>query len=243
MKSGKLKQLLLITDGCSNVGVDPVSVASMAPQYGVTINVIGILDEGDLGEKGIEEVRNIALAGNGVHQVVHSSQLPRTVQMVTRKAMNQTIQQVVNKELRHIFSAEQQVEDLPPEQRGKVVEVVEELGETVALNVLILVDTSASMTNKLPAVKRALHDLSLSLQSRVGENRFALWVFPGQRADTERKIDWSTEFSMLDQHFAKLKTGGTTPTGPALSGALQAFGADVQIERPGEEGMLSDYVY
>lgn len=243
MKSGKLKQILLITDGCSNVGIDPVNVASMAPQYGVTVNVIGILDDGDLGEKGIEEVRNIALAGKGVYQVVHSSQLPRTVQMVTRKAMNQTIQQVVNKELKQIFGSEQHVEALPPEQRGKVVEVVEELGETVELDVLILVDTSASMTSKLPAVKRALQDLSLSMQSRIGENRFALWVFPGKRADTEQKMDWSTKFSALDQRLAKLSTGGTTPTGPALSHALQEYGADVMTQSNGEEGMFSDYVF
>ena len=42
------------------------------------------------------------------------------------------------------------------------------LGETVELEVLILVDTSASMKQKLPTVKEALLDLSLSLNARSG---------------------------------------------------------------------------
>lgn len=80
MKKGKLKQILLITDGCSNVGGDPIAVASMAGEYGVTINVIGILDDQLLGEKGMKEVRDIASAGQGIHQIVHSTNLPKTVQ-------------------------------------------------------------------------------------------------------------------------------------------------------------------
>ena len=46
------------------------------------------------------------------------------------------------------------------------MEVVDELGETVHLQVLVLVDTSASMAPKLPTVKEALIDLSISLNSR-----------------------------------------------------------------------------
>ena len=80
--------------------------------------------------------------------------------------MTQTIQGVVNRELQQILGRSQTMEDLPPEKRGEVMEVVDELGETVELEVLILVDTSASMKHKLPTVKEALLDLSLSLNAR-----------------------------------------------------------------------------
>lgn len=242
MKKGKLKQILLITDGCSNVGGDPVAVASMAGEYGVTINVIGILDDQLLGEKGMKEVRDIASAGQGIHQIVHSTNLPKTVQMVTRKAMTQTIQQVVNKELRHILGDAKEVDSLPPTQRGRVVEVIEDIGETIAVDVLILVDTSASMKSKLPAVKQAVRDLSLSMQARVGENRFSLWVFPGVGCEVERKMDWSSQFSSLEKMFASITPQGTTPTGPAIEEALKYFSKNILVS-PEEEGLLRGYVF
>lgn len=242
MKKGLLKQILLITDGCSNVGGDPVAVASMAGEYGVSINVIGILDDQLLGEKGMKEVRDIASAGQGIHQVVHSSNLPKTVQMVTRKAMTQTIQQVVNKELKHILGDTEKVDSLPPAQRGRVVEVIEDMGETIAVDVLILVDTSASMKSKLPAVKQAIRDLSLSMQARVGENRFSLWVFPGVDSEAERKMDWSNQFSSLEKIFASIKIQGTTPTGPAIEESLKYFTKNI-LASPEEEGLLRDYVF
>jgi Ca-activated chloride channel family protein len=242
MKQGKLKQILLITDGCSNVGGDPVAVASMAPEYGITINVIGILDDQLLGERGMEEVKEIALAGAGIHQVVHSQVLPKTVQMVTRKAMTQTIQRVVNKELRDILGSSEEVGSLPPDQRGKVVEVVEDLGEKIAVELLILVDNSASMKNKLPAVKQALRDLSLSMQSRIGENRFSLWTFPGARSSADNQMDWSDQLFSLEKMFSSLQPQGTTPTGPALEKALHYFVGTQKNPIGEEEGVLRDYV-
>lgn len=242
MKKGKLKQILLITDGCSNEGTDPIAVASMVGEYGITINVIGILDDHSLGDRGMKEIQEIASAGGGIHQVVHSQQLPKTVQMVTRKAMTQTIQQVVNKELRHILGQGEEVQSLPPEQRGKVVEVVEDLGETLAVDVLILVDTSASMKSKLPAVKQALRDLSISMQSRLGENRFSLWTFPGRRDYADKKMDWSSQLASLEKMFRSLSTQGTTPTGPALEEAIRYFAGDI-VTPSKEEGVLSDYVF
>jgi Ca-activated chloride channel family protein len=242
MKKGKLKQILLITDGCSNVGGDPVAAASMAGAYGVSINVIGILDDQSLGEKGMKEVREIASAGQGIHQVVHSTNLPKTVQMVTRKAMTQTIQQVVNKELRHILGDAEKVDSLPPNQRGRVVEVIEDMGETIAVDVLILVDTSASMKSKLPAVKQAIRDLSLSMQARIGENRFSLWAFPGMSTKAEKKMDWSSQFNSLEKIFSSITLQGTTPTGPAIEEALKYF-SNERLAPSEEEGLLRDYVF
>lgn len=94
------------------------------------------------------------------------------------------------------------------------MEVVDDLGETISLEVLILVDTSASMRDKLPMVQEALTDLSISLTSRVGENRFALYSFPGKRREVDRLLEWTPRLDSLTTVFQKLSPGGTTPTGP-----------------------------
>ncbi|MBU8908443.1 vWA domain-containing protein [Desertibacillus haloalkaliphilus] len=223
MGKGTLKQILLLTDGCSNQGEDPVAIATFAKEQGVTINVIGVVDDSPISEQGIEEIESIAMAGGGVSQVVYTKQLAKTVQMVTRKAMTQTLHGVVNKELSQILGDKQEIEDLSPEKRGEVMEVVDELGETIDLEVLILVDTSASMRSKLPMVQEALTDLSISLTSRMGQNRFSLYSFPGKRKEVDRLLDWTPKLNSLTGVFHKLSSGGVTPTGPALQAVMKKF--------------------
>jgi Ca-activated chloride channel family protein len=223
MKTGTLKQILLITDGCSNTGEDPIAMSALAQEQGITVNVIGVMEQDVIDDQGMKEIEGIAMSGGGVSQIVYSQQLSQTVQMVTRKAMTQTLQGVVNKELQQILGGSDTIEDLPPEKRGEVMEVVDELGETVGLEVLILVDTSASMKHKLPTVKEALLDLSLSLNARTGENRFSVFVFPGKKKDVEKLLDWTPKLDSLTSIFAKLTTGGITPTGPAIREALTYF--------------------
>ncbi|KAA9011993.1 VWA domain-containing protein [Niallia endozanthoxylica] len=223
MKTGTLKQILLITDGCSNQGEDPIAMAALAKEQGITVNVIGVMDQDVIDDQGMKEIEGISMAGGGVSQVVYAQNLSQTVQMVTRKAMTQTLQGVVNKELQQILGRSHTLEDLPPEKRGEVMEVVDELGETVELEVLILVDTSASMKQKLPTVKEALLDLSLSLNARSGENRFSVFVFPGKKNEVDKLLDWTPRLGSLTDVFSKLSTGGITPTGPAINEALQYF--------------------
>ncbi|SFB22897.1 MULTISPECIES: VWA domain-containing protein [unclassified Bacillus (in: firmicutes)] len=223
MHVGKIRQILLLTDGCSNQGEDPIAMAALAHEQGITVNVIGVMEQDVIDDQGLKEIEDIALSGGGVSQVVYAQQLAHTVQMVTRKAMTQTIQGVVNRELQQILGRSQTVEDLPPEKRGEVMEVVDELGEKVDLEVLILVDTSASMKHKLQTVKEALLDLSLSLNARSGENQFSVYVFPGKRDDVEKLLDWTPRLEVLTSIFPKLTTGGITPTGPAIKEAISSF--------------------
>ncbi|MDR4950304.1 vWA domain-containing protein [Neobacillus cucumis] len=231
MYTGKIRQVLLITDGCSNQGDDPIAMAALANEQGITVNVIGVMEQDVIDEKGISEIEGIAMSGGGVSQIVYAERLSQTVQMVTRKAMNQTIQGVVNRQLQEILGSSQTMEDLPPEKRGEVMEVVDELGETVELEVLILVDTSASMKHKLPTVKEAILDLSLSLNARTGDNLFSVYVFPGKKNDVEKLLDWTPKLQVLTSVFSQLSTGGTTPTGPALRTALSAFSEKKQSLR------------
>ncbi|MEK3888953.1 VWA domain-containing protein [Bacillus sp. FSL K6-3431] len=223
MTKGSLKQILLITDGCSNQGEDPVAVAALANENGITINVIGVIENDTIEEKGMKEIEEIAASGGGISQIVYAEQLSQTVQMVTRKAMTQTLQGLVNRELRQILGSKTNLEELPPDKRGEVIEVVDELGETADLQVLIMIDTSASMTHKLETVKEALLDLSLSLNARMGNNQFSVLVFPGKRKDVEKLLDWTPNLELLTRIFPKLATGGITPTGPALREAMSYF--------------------
>jgi len=225
VKKGTLKQILLVTDGCSNKGEDPVATAALAHQQGIAVNVIGILDDDQTEDpEGLQEVEDVALSGGGVSQIVYQESLAQTVQMVTKQAMTQTLQGFVNNELKQILGPKQTLEDLDPEKRGEVMEVVEDMGETCDLEVLVLVDTSASMYDKIETVKEALIDLSLSLNARIGRNRFSIFSFPGRRKDVELVFDWSPRLDEISSVFPKLTSGGITPTGPAIREAMYQFG-------------------
>ncbi|MFK2826950.1 VWA domain-containing protein [Bacillus sp. B190/17] len=223
MKQGTIRQILLLTDGCSNHGEDPVAMAALAREQGITVNVIGIVDDEAADHRGFQEIDQIALSGGGISQTVYAQQLSHTVQMVTRQAMTQTLQGVVNEQLKKILHKETSMEALPPDTRGEVMEVVDELGETADLEVVILVDTSASMKSKLPTVKEALLDLSLSMNARMGSNLFSLSVFPGKKKETEQLLDWTPKLDSLTAVFSKLSPGGLTPTGPAIREAISRF--------------------
>src|SRR5699024_3132205 len=223
MKKGRLQQILLITDGYSNRGEDPVAVARLAKKTGITVNVIGILEEEAEQLGGLREVEDIASSGGGMSQIVYKEALSQTVQMVTKQAMNQTIQGFVNKELSSILGEEKEMTDLSPDKRGEIMEVVEEIEESCDLEVLVLVDTSGSMRSKLETVKEAVMDLSISLNARIGDNQFSVYRFPSKRKDVEKVYGWSAELRSISSVFPKLTSGGITPTGPALKEAVKEF--------------------
>ena len=225
METGVLRQILLITDGCSNRGENPIQSAKLAFDQGITVNVIGILDEHETEvDSGLDEVERISEAGGGISQIVYKENLSQTVQAVTRQAMSQTLKGFVNKELSNIFGKKQTIEEIEPDKRSEVVEVMEELGETCQLEVLILVDTSASMHDKLLTVKEALIDLSINLHAREGENSFAIYQFPKRKGVIGQVQDWTSEMNSISVIFPKLVSGGVTPTGPAIREAIYQFG-------------------
>lgn len=224
MEKGTLRQILLLTDGCSNSGVSPVQMAKQAFDQGVVVNVIGILDPHQSeGDASFQEVEAIARAGGGVSQIVFKEDLSQTVQAVTRQAMSQTLQGVVHRELEQIFGEERSLIEIAPDKRGEVMEVVEDLGEACGLDVLILVDTSASMRHKLPTVQEALLDLATNLHARQGTNHFAVYQFPYQKEAIGMIHDWANELTDMSVIFPRLVMSGMTPTGPAIAEALVQF--------------------
>lgn len=222
MQRGTIRQLLLLTDGCSNTGEQPVEAARFAKQCGLTVNVIGILTDYDQGA-GFDEADQIAKEGGGECRVVQPSVLAKTVVQVTRQAMTGTIYSIINKEIQQMLSSESTVESLSPAVRGQLSDKVEEWTEEAALELVVLVDCSASMKPKMPAVEEALYDLSLTMQSRSGPSSFSLWSFPGRHAPAEEQVGWTSRPADLADAFSHLSFGGMTPTGPAIRSALSAF--------------------
>lgn len=247
-----MKQIMLITDGCSNVGDSPVMAAAMAKQEGIIVNVVGIVDYGTIGELGSLEIAEIARAGGGMSRLSGTQRLAQTMQMMTRKTVVQTIQHAVNKELRQILG-DSTVEDLPPEQRSQVVEVIDELSETSSLEIALLIDASASMKPKLAAVEEAIRDMMLSLGARKGSSRLAVFHFPGPYSgeDAVLDLDWTTDLGTVRSIFQRLAMRGATPTGPAILKVMEFFqygtlkgheSKNWPKETGGGEGILGDYV-
>ncbi|MFB5763058.1 hypothetical protein [Paenibacillus medicaginis] len=222
-----MKQMLIITDGCSNVGPSPVTAAAQALQQGITVNVAGVIDYGTIGEWGSREIEDIAKAGGGFSRIVGTRQLAHTMQMMTRKTVVQTIQHAVNKELKNILGTggAGTIEELPPDDRARVVEVVDELTETSELDVALVIDASASMKPKLPAVEEAIRDLMLSLQARTGPSRIAVFHFPGSPYGDGAvcDVEWTDDLGKIKSLFGRLPMRGATPTGPAILEVIDYF--------------------
>jgi len=254
MKEAVLRQILLVTDGCSNSGISPVAAASLAREQGITVNVIGVVDRNELGEQGEREIREIARAGSGLSDIVYPAQLAQTVQMLTRKAMTRTIHQVVNQELKELLG-DSAMERLSPDKRVQVAGMVDDLGERSTLEVVMLVDTSASMKPKLSAVQQAIHDFSISLRSRSGRSRMAVCLFPGKHQHLDVRIPWTDQIEKAHQLTSHLTMSGITPTGPAIVEAIALFehvklpeqlvDRYRNIAEPGEDedGLLRDHVF
>jgi len=219
-----MNQILLITDGHSNVGESPVLAASRALAQDIIVNVIGVVDEGEAGRIGAEEIESIARAGGGMSRIVEPHMLTQTVQMMTQQTVVGTIRMTVNKELRSLLGVES-VAELPPPKRAEVVRMMEELSETTRLRVALLIDASASMRPKLAAVEEAIRDLALSLQSRQGESAVAVFHFPGEDPHVPCVLDlpWTDRVDGLGKLFRNIRMQGTTPTGPALQRVVEYF--------------------
>jgi Ca-activated chloride channel family protein len=234
-----VKQILLITDGCSNSGIDPVYAAQAAREQGITVNVIGILDGGSLGSKGEREVQNIAAAGGGMCRIVETNQLKQTMQMMTRHTTQLTLQHVVNKELREIVGKEQ--EELPPDTRVKVARFVDDLADEIMLQLVVVIDGSASMQSKMASVQNAIRELEISLDVRSGTHEVAVVLYPGDHGDEATILNRFGEKTHLSRLANSLSAQGCTPTGPALVIAARLFVESGRKPTEGE-GHLEKYV-
>ena len=93
----ELKEIIVITDGKSNVGGDPAGAALLAHKKGIIVNAIGIMDRGETEEPYIE-LENIAKAG-AAYAIIPASMLGYSVQMVTMQSVQMTIERAVSRQL------------------------------------------------------------------------------------------------------------------------------------------------
>lgn len=218
-----LKQIIVVTDGHSNRGVNPVQVASEASSQAITVNAIGLLHKGILGEKGKKEIQDIAQAGEGVWDIVEVEELAQSMQLISRQSSVQTMEKLVSKQLKKVMNIDS-INSLPPQKRGKILQLIEEMGENAFLQCIILLDCSGSMSSKLEIAKDSIVDLLLSLQARKGSGEVGLISFPGNGNEYSRIVSPFTQnVDKLEQALNLLQVSGGTPTGPALLDAIALF--------------------
>lgn len=220
-KQGTIRQILLITDGCSNVGSDPVEMAAKARKKGIVVNVIGVVDKGELGRQGKEEALSIADAGGGMCRVVEPAELSATAQMMTHQTMQMTLAQVVNAELMEAMG--KTAEELSPNDRARVAKVMDKLEDLLTLELVVALDTSASMHDKMDMVRDAIRDLALSLEAREGVSSVAVVRFPGVKNEPTAVVQPFSDSFDADTLKGVLVARGGTPTGPAIEEALRLF--------------------
>ena len=125
-----IKQIIVVTDGQSNMGGDPVTAAREAYCKDVIVNTIGITNEKQQDEKPLSEIINIAEAGGGVYEYTCIDELCQTMRSVTYQTVNKTIQEAVNKQLKEIIG--QGLEDMTPASRSKILNYIDSYSEMLA---------------------------------------------------------------------------------------------------------------
>lgn len=212
----------MITDGQSNVGISPVLVAKEAFRNGIIVNTIGVVDEGRLTAHAEREVKNIAEAGGGLSRIISSKLLSSTVQMVTRQAMNVALQQAFQKEIKKKIG-NRSLDDIHPYERGQIFETLDKMSEECTLRMVLLIDRSASMKKKLASIEMAIHELNVSLRSRLGKSLIEILFFPGNQGVIDIIEPWTNNINTITPSLLVNKLGGKTPTGPALKAAIHEF--------------------
>ncbi len=239
-KEVTFNHITLITDGCSNQGISPIDAARKASQIGITVNVLGIINEEVNRNKGIIEIEDIASAGGGFGQIEVIENISKTIQTITRKAITNTIQEVVNNQLSQIFG-ENNLTSISPSNRVQAFEIIDNIAEYSHLNTLLLIDQSASMMDKMEKIKEVLVDFQLSLQSRAGSSKLCIATFPSMNNVIDIKIPWTNTKEPLEIFISKLRASGNTPTGPAILSSISYFNQNNNNFNK-VDGVLDEYI-
>lgn len=229
------KQIILITDGESNGEADPIESATIIAKEGITISTIGIINKNS-NQNARDEVEQIAKIGNGVWEITELNKLQQTMQMVTQKSIYQTIQTAVNKELKSIIDTE--INDLKPDSREKIMDLMDNLSDSINLRCIILLDSSKSMTSKMDVAKKSIFSLLNILNSREGKSEIAVLSFPHVKGrNYDLTCDFTENIDVLQESLENINTSGNTPTAEALYGAFRILN-DEYIEESSEECLV-----
>ncbi len=237
--SGEIKQIIVITDGRSNIGGSPIEAAARANKLGAVVSTIAIINnDGSGDERDIEEVEGIARAGCGLCEYTHIENLGRTMKMMTQKTAQKTIEQIVSRQLKSIVGVDMQA--LEPNSRFKIVDFIEKYGDSINLKCIIALDTSGSMKNKLDTAKKSLYDLMESLKYRQGKSSIAVISYPGVGEQACSVVcDFTEDSAELRERIEIMRAGGGTPTGPAIDMAVRLMLEEVG---PSNQGRLVEEI-
>ena len=166
-------------------------------------------------------MENIAEKGGGICELTNLENLSETLSKVTVKSVYETIEEVVNRELKEIIDVD--MEQVHPRERNKITRIIDQIGNEVTLKCLILLDASGSMKKKIDIARKSILELLMFLEERSGENQIGVMVFPGESRYYELLCDFTKDVGELKNKIKFIKTGGTTPTGPAIEGAIKIF--------------------
>ncbi|SHJ89102.1 VWA domain-containing protein [Paramaledivibacter caminithermalis] len=218
----KINQIIIVTDGRSNVGGDPIIAAGEAAKKNIFVSAIGIIDNTDDSESPIEEVQNIANKGGGEWELTYIENLSTTLHMLTQRTVNKTINTVVNKQLKEIIGAE--LDEIKPESRNKFIKYIENLSDEIHLKCCVLMDCSGSMKIKINKARESIIDLMNSLKARKGKSEVAVIAFPGLNREMIHVVnDFSNDIELIKNKINNMGVGGTTPTAPAIYKAIELF--------------------
>jgi Ca-activated chloride channel homolog len=218
---GEIRQIIIISDGKSNIGINPIEAAKQASKLGIVVSTIGIINQnGEGDERDIEELEGIAKAGRGLCEYTHLEDLGRTVQVMTQKTAQRTIEQIVSNQLKSIIGVD--MNNLEPKSRFKIVDFIENFGDSINLKCVIVLDTSGSMGKKLDTAKRSLIELLQNLNSRRGESKMSVVKYPGYNEKPASIVcSFTDSTELLQNRLGTINAGGGTPTGPAIAMASQ----------------------
>ncbi|MFA5524705.1 MAG: VWA domain-containing protein [Tissierellales bacterium] len=235
-KTIEFRQIMLITDGESNEGMDPITVAKEGHSKGITISTIGITNK-IADERPLLEIKAIAEAGGGVWESTNVQNLTMALSMVTVKSVYKTIEEAVNKELKDLIGTG--LNDMPPQSRNKVVDMIDRIGDEINIKCCVLIDSSSSMTNKMDMAKKSILNLFRMLNQRKGITEIAVISYPGKNQEQYDVLCKFTEdITLLEQSLYKIQIGGNTPTGPAIKSAIQLLSNNFDTELKTEEEMF-----
>lgn len=231
--SMEFKQIILVTDGESNEGVDPVLVARGSGAKNITINTIGITERET--EESITEIKEIADASGGVWEHTSIQNLDTTMSMVSMKSVYNTLEETVNKELKSIMGSE--LEEIHPSSRKKIIDLIDRLGDTSDIKCCVVIDCSASMKRKIDIAKSSALNFLRVMSSRGGNTEIAVIGYPYREKDYKVLCGFTNNIIELEKGLQQIKLGGRTPTGMALKGAINVL-EEVVIE---EEQILDEF--
>ncbi|MBF8983601.1 VWA domain-containing protein [Lutibacter sp. B2] len=228
MEKVLIEQLIVVTDGRSNVGGSPMTAAKEAASKGVIVNAIGIMNNDHGEDDSLYEVQKIAEAGGGIWENTIIKNLGHTMYAVTQKTVNKTIETMVGKKLKEIMDTE--LEDIVPQARNKIIEYIDLLSEEAEIRCCIAMDCSSSMNNKMSSAKQSVIELMNSLKGRVGKSEVAVIAYPGQNGEPTRIVsDFTQELDMIKDKILTLKAGGMTPTAAAINDSMSLIKGEHEL--------------